>query len=219
MYGNDAGIRNNRSGQRLLALTTESCDPVAWQIHKEGLAFLAGDYDPSVLREIAAAIAAKVEDPQHSEVTFAAKVPGNEAPARTIRHPQAVIPEIRRLVSAPIRQAVKAYYGSDFRVVEVGAWRTYHIDNPMIDAYSNFWHFDRLNTAHLRLFVYFTDGISRDSGAFRIRPPRIIDDMTDGSAWAELPAVAEDFSYSSDANFEWLGDDAIRQLLARVDAG
>ncbi len=52
-----------------------------------------------------------------------------------------------------------------------------------------------------------------------IRPPRIIDDMTDGSAWAELPAVAEDFSYSSDANFEWLGDDAIRQLLARVDAG
>ena len=176
LYGNGAGVLNNYKGRRDRARAAAEWqrieprlepDQIAVQLLETGCALVPPCHDPEMLLRIKRAADACFEDPAKWINGQAAAVPGVEVPVRRLRNPLEYIPEIRHLVNDTIAKSVSAYYGAGFRVSDVSIWRNYHIPNPNIDAYSNFWHFDSSNTSHLKLFVNLGDDVDRTSGAFR----------------------------------------------------
>jgi hypothetical protein len=75
------------------------------------------------------------------------------------------IPELMSLLTPQVLDAVRQYYGSNFRLYNVAAWRNWHIPStPLVEeAYSNNWHTDSRRIDMLKVFVTGTD-VSDDDG-------------------------------------------------------
>lgn len=74
-------------------------------------------------------------------------------------------PELMSLLTPQVLDAVRQYYGSNFRLYNVAAWRNWHIPpTPLAEeAYSNNWHTDSRRIDMLKVFVTGTD-VSDDDG-------------------------------------------------------
>ncbi len=94
-------------------------------------------------------------------------MPGVDCPVKCLKDPVKDLAEIAQLATPSVRAVIEGYIGPGAEIVETAVWRTFHIPNPNIDAYSNFWHFDRLNIAMVKLFVNLGEPVDRRSGAFR----------------------------------------------------
>lgn len=65
------------------------------------------------------------------------------------------VPEVLQLITPKMLDAVREYYGSNFRLLNVSAWRNWHVPPmPMAEeAYSNNWHTDGRRIDMLKVFV------------------------------------------------------------------
>jgi hypothetical protein len=81
---------------------------------------------------------------------------------------------VESLVTPRVRAIMEAYFGGHFEVAYIRAWRISYIaglsEDTAVEAYSNQWHNDRFSTALVRFFVLLSDGVTRDTGAFRLHP-------------------------------------------------
>ena len=80
------------------------------------------------------------------------------------------IPEIKELFNETINNILIAYYGCAFRINTVRIWRTMHVsgvDSERHDVFSNTFHHDNVPVNGLKIFILLTDGVNRDTGAFR----------------------------------------------------
>lgn len=66
-----------------------------------------------------------------------------------------------------ILDAVNGYWGREFRLKEVNAWRNFPATTGEY-VYSNFWHMDDVSYTSLRVFCYLSSNINKNSGATRI---------------------------------------------------
>jgi hypothetical protein len=177
IFGNGAGIRSNRIGRTLIAAARSEKEPLdppsarhaglAEHLRRVGFSTAEPGYDRKLLERLRDDVTACLDDPGQAVHAAAAKVPGVDIPSVRLRDAVKSVPGLRSLVNQEVAAVVSAYFGAHFRVVEIAAWRNHHIPDAGIDAYSNFWHFDRLNVAHLKYFVNLGDRVDRFGGAFR----------------------------------------------------
>ena len=94
--------------------------------------------------------------------------------SRYLKYPNKNIPELKELISTQLQEILMAYYGCYFTISEISAWRNHHVpainaatENTKYDVFSNTFHNDGTARTSLRLFVLLSDGVTKNSGAFR----------------------------------------------------
>lgn len=169
-YGNDAGMfQNYRARLELRRLREHSGirldDDRADFLTREGYLLLGTPYPPKVIATIRQKFQQLLDDPVES-IDIGPRL---KSAIRGIVDPVGRIPEIQELISDDLRRILAAYYGTHFKVEHVRAWRNVHVDGPLArqDVYSNLWHNDQDPVTLLRLFVYLSDGVTRETGATR----------------------------------------------------
>lgn len=173
MYGNDAGFWNNYSARKeLTRLRRQSPIPAASNaqaafLEEQGYLPL-GVPAPPVAEYVADRFRTLVTDPAVSQPIG----PRLKDAARALVNPLARIPEIAQLLTPEVRALVEAHYGTSFEVKHVRGWRNVSVppEFQKQDVYSNLWHNDHDPVFMLRLFVYLTDGVTRETGALRFHP-------------------------------------------------
>jgi hypothetical protein len=84
--------------------------------------------------------------------------------------PEATIPGLRDMLDPIICRVISAYYNTAFQVKTVRVWRNHHVpnvDGDRSDVFSNTFHHDNCKVTGLRVFILLTDGVDRNTGAFR----------------------------------------------------
>lgn len=95
---------------------------------------------------------------------------------RHLVEPLRAIPELAAFLTDDIRRTIAEYYGCALRVQSVRVWRNHHvpgIDGDVEDKFSNTFHQDNCPVTGLRVFVLLTDGVTRETGAFRFHDKRV----------------------------------------------
>ncbi|MGE0444234.1 MAG: hypothetical protein AB7P99_03335 [Vicinamibacterales bacterium] len=172
-YGNDAGFSQNfRAGRELRALRARAPqagspgDARPARLRQEGFLPLGKPYAPALVAAIRSRVAELVMDPAASLPVG----PRIKDAIRGIVDPLERIPEIAQLLSDDIQGVLRGYFGTHFRVEHVRVWRNVHVPDAFArqDVYSNLWHNDQDPVTLLRLFVYMTDGVTRETGATNV---------------------------------------------------
>ena len=172
LYGNDAGLVNNVRARRELsryrALAPELgrvTNSGAEILKRDGYVRLQPRYDPHLLAVIRTKFHSAIDDASASRGIG----PRLREAIRGIVNPLDRIPEVEQLLTPEMRDLICAYYGSHFRVDHVRLWRNNHVSGEFAqqDVYSNLWHNDQEPVTMIKLFVYLTDGVTRETGATR----------------------------------------------------
>ncbi|KTD24321.1 Uncharacterised protein [Legionella lansingensis] len=175
-YGNSAGFSNNfgakRHLQRLQQDFISQYKPIpvvqadsfaAESLRSHGYLILPAHYGRTFLLNIQKHVAELIEDP-------ATSMTSPNGATRFLLDPTEKIPELRMLLRDEICRIIASYYGCALRVESVRVWRNYHvsnIDGDRDDKFSNTFHHDNCPANGLRVFVLLTDGVTRETGAFR----------------------------------------------------
>lgn len=181
LWGNDAGFRGNvrgeldrARGRRAYEATNGAPpprDPDAAQLRTDGYLRIDPEYAPGALDRVRRSYAALIASDEGSRWNGVGKY---RETARAIVDPARKLDGVAGLLTAKLRRIVESYYGGWFDVMLIQAWRTEFVPglehDTAVEAYSNQWHNDRFPTSWLRLFVYLSDGVTRETGAFRCHP-------------------------------------------------
>jgi hypothetical protein len=132
-------------------------------LKRDGYVRLQPRYSPELLRTIRTRFQSAIDDPAASRGIG----PRLREAIRGIVNPLEHVPEVEQLLTPDVQNVVRAYYGSHFRVEHVRLWRNNHVTGEFArqDVYSNLWHNDQEPVTMIKLFVYLTDGVTRDTGA------------------------------------------------------
>lgn len=176
VYGNDAGMMNNyRANRELAKLRAQGARPSQAAppaqvdaLRRQGFIELGNPHDKSLLDVIYSKYQTALRDPAISRAIGQEVKEG----ARQIREPIKHIPEIAQLLTPEIQGIYESYFGAPMKVEHVRAWRNapLPVSHQQRDVYSNLWHNDEFSINTFRLFVYMTDGVTRETGAFRCHP-------------------------------------------------
>jgi len=171
IFGNDAGFFNNVRGwaesrrlRRLMAgrFARLEHDPRALDLRRHGCVGVDAGFDPALLARIQEKFARLVVDPENSrDLTWIKNA------SRGIWRTNRVFPELQNLLTGPIQDVLCGYYGSYFGVKNVRCHRTTSVEAGGREVYSDHWHNDEDPTTELRIFIYLTNGVTRETGALR----------------------------------------------------
>ncbi len=171
IFGNDAGFLNNIRGRAELRRIRRSVgrlvaplelDPQAVQLRRQGAVVVEAGFDPIVLGAIRDKFARLVVDSRTSrDLTWIANA------SRGIWQTNRAFPELELLLTKRIRDVLCGCYGSYFAVKNVRCHRTTYVEPNGREVISDHWHNDEDPTNELRIFIYLTDGVTRDTGALR----------------------------------------------------
>lgn len=174
-YGNTAGWRANRGARRELQRLRREAETKnritgderhrarAQQLENDGYVVLPRLDDAVRLATIRHAVAEGFADPARS-------VDSPNGATRFLLEPEKIIPQLGALLTDDVCRTVAAYYECGLRVESVRIWRNHHvpdIDGNTDDRFSNTFHHDNCPVSGLRVFVLLSDGVSRETGAFR----------------------------------------------------
>lgn len=171
-YGNDAGLFNNYFASKNLSVlqkqspSTPASDLATAKFKNQGFLRVKNNYDPAFLKNVKQRYDQLIADDQYSLYIG----PRIHEALRAIKEPLKMIPELSTLLTDTVKQQVQAYYGTNFKVLHVRCWRTYHVSEEQAkqDVYSNLWHNDPFPITLLRYFVYLSDGVNQNTGALHM---------------------------------------------------
>lgn len=174
--GNPAGIGNNLVGKRLIRAAREArgadwrfTDNAAAELERDGYVRLGDIYDRPLVERLSAELDAAMNDPGLSAPSNQAVERGNPDASRYLIDPISAISDLRLLINDRVETVLKAYFGGHFQWTQTVVYRTFHIEDQTREFYSNIWHYDRMHTAYLQLFVYLSPDVTmNETGAFRI---------------------------------------------------
>jgi hypothetical protein len=176
LFGNAAGIANNRLGERLLSEAKKARgdgwqyeDPAAQDLTRLGYARLKISYDAGLIDRLSKDLDRAINDPQKSAPSNQAQERKHPEASRSLLNPLETIPDLALLIDDNVRNVLWSYFGGHFQWTQTVVYRTFNIPDESKEVYSNIWHFDRLHTAYLQLFVYLSPNVTaEETGAFRI---------------------------------------------------
>jgi hypothetical protein len=175
VYGNSAGFGNNYRALRELArlrakaavatavLREEPFAARASDVAQRGYALFPSVHERQALERMKALYNDLIEDSHHSVVS-------PNGATRFLMDPVGSIPEFKTLLTEELCRVAISYYGCALRIQSVRAWRNHHVptsDQNREDVFSNTFHHDTLPVTGLRVFVLLSDGVNRETGAFR----------------------------------------------------
>ena len=178
IYGNIAGLLNNffplRELKKLQNTSNVSLQQIplaataaAELLHKEGAYLIKSNYTEELLKTIHKKYIEMIGNDLYS-------TPLPNGCSRHLKDPDKNIPELKELLSTQLQEILMAYYGCYFTISEINVWRNLHVpaintatENTKYDVFSNTFHHDTVARTSLRLFVLLSDGVTKNSGAFR----------------------------------------------------
>lgn len=167
IFGNDAGFKENLIGRyevrkaSSIASKVPTHDKYSEILSKEGFVEMGKFFDENLILKI--------------QGKFQSLILQEESKGKNkyINFSEVTkqIPEIEYLLTPEISQTLSSYYqGANFWLMSVQAWRNYHWPEAASnkDINSNLWHNDATPTNILKLFIFLSDGVSKNNGATRI---------------------------------------------------
>ncbi len=181
IWGNDAGIRGNirgeldrRRGRRAYEAASGSPAPTsteAEELRAQGFLRIDPGYAPGAFDRVRKSYLGLLASDETSEWNGVGKF---RESSRSIIDAPRNLDGLDEILTPHVRSVVEGYFGSWFDVLVVEAWRTLALagvtEDTAVEAYSNQWHNDRYPTSWLRIFIYLSDGVTRETGAFRCHP-------------------------------------------------
>lgn len=180
VWGNDAGLRGNIRGRAEIAAAQRAwqdehggsppeATPEATHIHEHGYVKIDPEYAPGAFERVRKSYQELIASDEGSRWNG---VGAHRQASRAINQAAKNLDGVEGLLTPRIQRTFEAYYGGGFEVTEVRAWRTRHVPglDDQSEAYSNQWHNDRFPISLMRFFIYLSDGVTRDTGAFRLHP-------------------------------------------------
>lgn len=169
-YGNDAGFQENyRAWKELRELQARAPVPASGEtqsdlLRRNGFLPLGKPYPQPLVESIRTKCEALIQSDASLPIG-----PRVKEAIRGIVDPLEHIPELEQLLSPDIRAILHGYYRTHFKIEHVRLWRNVHVEGAAAnqDVFSNLWHNDHDPVTLLRLFVYMTDGVTRETGATR----------------------------------------------------
>ena len=170
-YANSAGFRNNYGWTKQLHFFQQAFSGNLQSEYDSGAQSLRSNgflrISPQLPRNLLENIRSRLDERLKDE---ACSVNSPNGATRFLINPTHEIPELKHLLSDRIVDQVCSYYGCALRVETVRVWRNHHVPSIDVDAddrISNTFHNDNLGVTGLRIFVYLSDGVNKDTGAFR----------------------------------------------------
>jgi hypothetical protein len=178
IYANTAGLLNNFFPLRELKkfkntsnVSLQQIQPAAIRaadlLHKEGAYLIRSNYPEGLLKTIHKKYVEMIKNDLYS-------TPSPNGCSRYLKNADKNIPELKELISTKLQEILKVYYGCYFTISDISAWRNHHVpeiniatENAKYDVFSNTFHHDALPRTSLRLFVLLSDGVTKNTGAFR----------------------------------------------------
>lgn len=90
------------------------------------------------------------------------------------------LPRIIEHISPDIEQIIEEYFGSHFKIFGVYFYRTIPTDGQTASSF--LWHFDNCPRHEIKLMVYLDD-TTGETGAFRLKPKPLSDEMKAQGFW------------------------------------
>lgn len=174
LYGNDAGLANNRDGRAALRRARRAASPtpsgaeaqrLAAQLRQNGWVALPV-FPAEVMDPIRSAYETLIQD------TSATHDMGGTLPTcvRYVVDPAVRVPQLGGLLDQLVLEALNAYYRAWCQLLHVRMWRI----SPLPPGeegryhYGNVWHTDLHPTSTVKLFVQISPGVTADNGALRL---------------------------------------------------
>lgn len=174
IYGNMLGPKNNRIGRKRLQEAQRHAEGVpevseSAELRRDGCLFYRR-IDPDRLATVHREYVEAINCP---ELTFKTSTAHNR-PAKDgepvyriiLQNPGQAMPAALALIDSEMQQFVMSYYGANFRLHSMVAWRNFHVPaevSARTPPYSLRWHVDNHPSDTLKLFIAL-DEIGEDDG-------------------------------------------------------
>ena len=173
IYGNLVGPKHNRVGRKRLREAQRHMDRPsevagAAELRRDGCCFY-GAIDRDLLEIVREQYFRAIEDP---ELTYRNGADGQPAADGepfyrvAFKETAKVLPGAIALIDQEMQRFLMSYYGANFRLHSMIAWRNFHVPADVLkhnNPFSLLWHVDAHPTDTLKLFVAL-DAIGNDDG-------------------------------------------------------
>ncbi|MCB9989391.1 MAG: hypothetical protein H6868_08705 [Rhodospirillales bacterium] len=173
------GNKQLKDARKFYAQNNNSKNPeVTEQFHKIGSVRKKEPYPQDLVDTIKTKFAALIEDEDNYICNVSADYKGPKDVRRVLKDPLKKLPELALLIDENVKSQIEDFYGANFQIRQVVAWRNYHVPDEFShdEALSNFWHFDQISTALFQLFVNISDVTEKD-GPFHAQPKERSDQL------------------------------------------
>jgi hypothetical protein len=173
LFGNDSGWTNNILGRRHLARSRRNSGAVDVR-GARGVDLMKREryvrFDNHIDAELVAAVAKQFDELVARDEECSDLGAGVPAAHRYLREPNQKIPDLHRLLTDEVAATIRAYYGSNFRVRSIRAYRNQSLDDEVLnlDVFGNLWHMDPELVCDLRYFVYLSPTVTVEQGALEL---------------------------------------------------
>jgi hypothetical protein len=172
IFRNDAGFAHNIHGVitnlKTKKTITNSNNPKAVELNKNGYVALDIPFESSVIEKIVTKYNDLVED--KNESSLRTEFEGVEY-SRMVNKIYKKIPEISELVTDEISDIIKQHYKSNFQIHHVLAWRNHHVPSEVIEKkelFASHWHCDGRDTSRITLFVNLSN-VTKEHGPLHVQ--------------------------------------------------
>lgn len=167
LFKNTAGLRNNLEGRKTESAIKKSTnnqqlDPVVLHFHENGFVNLGTPFDALLFKQICDKYNGMIEDDKFSIIRSQYN---GKVYSRTINRAHKLFPELKNLITQNLIKMVEQYYNSNFQIVDVTMWRTYHVPTEVSsekEIYGSNWHCDGDNTTITTVFINMTNVTEKD---------------------------------------------------------
>jgi hypothetical protein len=174
LFRSNAGVYRYLAGEWAVRRAARACGYPRDGSRELGYKELGLIYDPALIDAVAADFARLIE----SEGGYDRR--GNQRQLyketglefnRILLDPARRIPALGALISPALAGHLRAYFGAEFRPVEIQGWRNYHMPAQYAaqDLLSNHWHNDSFRSDIVKVYVALQD-IDERHGPFHFVP-------------------------------------------------
>lgn len=166
VFGNDAGIFNNLSGRKVLKRAKLDTLHVE-NLIKNGFSLLGYDFhDSNMVKKVNLEFQKAIDDiesrsPETRKVSIVEPLLSK-------------VPQVKHLISSDLVKILNDYYGGfQWKLYRAEAWRNYYWGEPTEkEVHSDLMHNDYDSIDILRVFIYLSDGITKENGATKLLSSR-----------------------------------------------
>lgn len=179
-FKNTAGFKNNLEGRK----TEKKLKKTGYfkssgkheifcnQLTQEGFVNLGMPFDTNILKKITERYNKMIDDDKYSLIR--SEGTDGKVYCRMINRAHNLFPEVASLITDDFVQKITDYYQSNFQILHVELWRTYHVPseiNAQKEMYGSYWHCDGANTSILTSFTNLSD-VSEENGPLHFQSKR-----------------------------------------------
>jgi hypothetical protein len=173
--GHESGLRTSRrTARNLRSLRSDTTIDVgdsarhrAAQLQKYGFLPMLPGYPADLIDSLQASMVL-ADDPATS-IGMGGLIKDS---VRYVVDPLALIPRVKELLTPELAETLRAWYGTEFRIASIRAWRIAHIPEAerAQHHYGNLWHVDGHELDAMKLFIQVSPNATREGSAFRLLP-------------------------------------------------